>query len=139
VSYLRSSAKKCMRELSGNSSQPKAGQNYPAGQFRSPEDLTAAYLSELVKHLMYTLEEKLGSAILQTIPLQFVLTVPAIWSESAKLKTLAACQRAGIKSQSEVLLVSEPVSEARQDHGFTNNKARKLRRSTPFTALTRTA
>jgi molecular chaperone DnaK (HSP70) len=71
-----------------------------------------AYLTELVKHLMYTLEERLGSAILQTIPLEFVLTVPAIWSESAKLKTLAACQRAGIKSQSDILLVSEPVSKA---------------------------
>lgn len=101
------------RELSEKSSRSRTGQIYPDGQFRSPEDLTATYLTELVKHLMYTLEDKLGSAILKTTPLQFVLTVPAIWSESAKLKTLKACEKAGIKSKSEIILVSEPVSKCR--------------------------
>lgn len=99
-----------IRKFAGTASQPEPGQTYPDGQFRSPEDLTAAYLAELVKHLMFNLREKLGSAILQTVPLQFVLTVPAIWSESAKQKTLAACQRAGVRTPPEILLVSEPVS-----------------------------
>lgn len=59
---------------------------------------------------MYTLEQKLGPSILRTIPMQFCLTVPAIWSEIARGKTLNACHKAGIKSDSEILLVSEPVS-----------------------------
>jgi molecular chaperone DnaK (HSP70) len=59
---------------------------------------------------MYTLEQQVGAAILRTIPLEFCLTVPAIWSEAAKEKTLKACQKAGLKSNSEILLVSEPVS-----------------------------
>ncbi len=59
---------------------------------------------------MYTLDQKLGASILRTIPIEFCLTVPAIWSEVAKQKTLDACQRAGLKSSSEILLVSEPVS-----------------------------
>jgi molecular chaperone DnaK (HSP70) len=58
---------------------------------------------------MYTLEQKVGAGVLRTIPLEFCLTVPAIWSEVAKEKTLKACQKAGVKSESEISLVSEPV------------------------------
>ena len=71
--------------------------------------MTSDYLTELCKHLMYTLEQKVGASILRTIPLEFCLTVPAIWSEVAKEKTLKACQKAGLKSKAEILLVSEPV------------------------------
>jgi molecular chaperone DnaK (HSP70) len=61
---------------------------------------------------MFTLEQKVGKSILSTIPLEFCLTVPAIWSEVAKEKTLKACQKAGLKSAAEILLVSEPVSRS---------------------------
>lgn len=80
------------------------------GQQKTPQALTTDYLTELAKHLMYTLEQRLGAAILRTIPIDFCLTVPAIWSEVAKEQTLKACKRAGLKSQSEILLVSEPVN-----------------------------
>jgi hypothetical protein len=33
---------------------------------------------------MYTLEQKVGAAVLRIIPIEFCLTVPAIWSEIAK-------------------------------------------------------
>lgn len=79
-------------------------------QQKSSDDLTTDFLTALVKHLMYTLEQKVGETILRTIPIEFCLTVPAIWSEVAKDKTLKACQKAGLKSKSEILLVSEPVS-----------------------------
>lgn len=82
-----------------------------AGQQKSPEELTTDFLSELYKHIMYTLEQQVGAAVLRTIPLEFCLTVPAIWSEAAKEKTLKACQKAGIRSKSEILMVSEPVSD----------------------------
>jgi hypothetical protein len=59
---------------------------------------------------MYTLEQKLGASILRTIPLEFCLTVPAIWSEVAKEKTLKACEKAGLKTDAPIMLVSEPVS-----------------------------
>jgi molecular chaperone DnaK (HSP70) len=80
-----------------------------AGQQKTPEKLTTDYLTELYKHLMYTLEQQVGAAILRTIPLEFCLTVPAIWSPTAK-KTLEACQKASLESKSEIYLVSEPVS-----------------------------
>lgn len=61
---------------------------------------------------MYTLEQKLGAAILRTVPLSFCLTVPAIWSELAKEKTLKACKNAGITSESDIMIVSEPEAAA---------------------------
>jgi hypothetical protein len=54
------------------------------GQQKSSDDLTTDYLTALVKHLMYTLEQKVGAAVLRIIPIEFCLTVPAIWSEIAK-------------------------------------------------------
>ena len=80
------------------------------GQQKSSEELTTAYLTKLYEHLMYTLDQTLGASILRTIPIEFCLSVPAIWSEVAKEKTLKAFQTVGINSNSEILLVSEPVS-----------------------------
>ena|SRR5438045_4404648 len=81
-----------------------------AGQQTTPEELTTDYLYKLYDHLMYILEQQLGAAILRTIPLEFYLTVPAIWSPAAKEKTLEACRTASRESESEIYLVSEPVS-----------------------------
>ncbi|OBT67817.1 hypothetical protein VE03_02422 [Pseudogymnoascus sp. 23342-1-I1] len=78
----------------------------------TPEELTTDYLTKLYEHIMYTLEQKIGPAVLRKVPLEFCLTVPAIWSESAKEKTLKACQKAGLRSNSEILLVSEPEAAA---------------------------
>jgi molecular chaperone DnaK (HSP70) len=61
---------------------------------------------------MSTLGQKLGASILRTIPLEFCLTVPAIWSEVAKETTLRACQKAGLKSEQDIMLVSEPEAAA---------------------------
>ncbi|RFU34294.1 hypothetical protein B7463_g2070, partial [Scytalidium lignicola] len=88
------------------------GSKSPPNQKVSSEDLTAAYLAKLCDHLMYTLEQKVGQAVLRTIPIEFCLTVPAIWSEVAKEKTLRACEKAGVKSNSKILLVSEPEAAA---------------------------
>lgn len=79
---------------------------------KSAEELTTDYLQKLCDHLMYTLGQKLGASILRTIPLEFCLTVPAIWSEVAKETTLRACQKAGLKSEQDIMLVSEPEAAA---------------------------
>jgi molecular chaperone DnaK (HSP70) len=84
----------------------------PSGPSRTSEQLTTDYLTVLIKHLKYTLEQKLGSGILRSVPLEFVLTVPAIWSEVAKQKTLNACQKAGLDTKTSVTLVSEPEAAA---------------------------
>ena len=58
---------------------------------------------------MYMLQRQLGT-LLETTPLQFILTVPALWSEIAREKTLTAAEGAGLGDGAPILLVSEPVS-----------------------------
>ncbi|TVY82722.1 Heat shock 70 kDa protein 12A [Lachnellula suecica] len=78
-----------------------------------PEELTTDFLTALSRHFRYFLEQKLGATILRTVPLEFCLTVPAIWSEVAKEKTLKACKDAGLSpSQGKISLVSEPEAAA---------------------------
>jgi len=81
------------------------------------EKIVEDYLSALGDHLIYTLREKLGEGVLNSTPLEFVVTVPAIWSDLAKVKTTKACQRATaklpIKNRSPPIhLVSEPEAAA---------------------------
>ncbi|KAL4758710.1 Hsp70 family protein [Aspergillus foveolatus] len=80
---------------------------------KTPEQLTELYLSSIYKHIMYTLDQKLGSALLRTIPMEFSLTVPAIWTEAAKDKTLKAWKKASGGAKEQVIsLVSEPEAAA---------------------------
>lgn len=43
---------------------------------------------------------------------EFVLTVPAVWSDSAKNATLQAAERAGMGNIHELKLISEPEAAA---------------------------
>ena len=81
---------------------------------RNVDKLVTDYISALGDHLMYTLREKLGEGGVKDTPLEFVVTVPAIWSDLAKDKTKQACQRAaGLSAtKSPIHLVSEPEAAA---------------------------
>ncbi|KAF5663420.1 heat shock 70 kDa 12A [Fusarium heterosporum] len=81
---------------------------------RNVDTLVTDFISQLGDHLLYTLREKLGDSIVSSTPLEFVVTVPAIWSDLAKDKTKKACQKAsGLSaSQQQVHLVSEPEAAA---------------------------
>lgn len=43
---------------------------------------------------------------------QFVLTVPAVWSDSAKDATLKAAEKAGMGNRHDLKLISEPEAAA---------------------------
>jgi len=81
---------------------------------RDVETLVADFMSALGDHLTYTLREKLGDGVVKSTPLEFVITVPAIWSDLAKERTKKACQRAaGLSAKrSSIHLVSEPEAAA---------------------------
>lgn len=81
---------------------------------RNVDKLVTDYISALGDHLMYTLREKLGDSIVKSTPLEFVVTVPAIWSDLAKDRTKKACQAAsGLSGTKQpVHLVSEPEAAA---------------------------
>ncbi|KAF2199489.1 actin-like ATPase domain-containing protein [Delitschia confertaspora ATCC 74209] len=79
---------------------------------KPPEELTQLYLSFLYKHLISVLEQRLSASVVNDTPIDFVLTVPAIWSNSAKQKTEKAAVRAGFKGSKKIHLVSEPEAAA---------------------------
>ncbi|KAH8807944.1 hypothetical protein F5884DRAFT_857504 [Xylogone sp. PMI_703] len=76
------------------------------------QQLATDYLAALKKHLMHMLQLQLGELQAKTILLQFVLTVPAVWNESAREKTLTAAEGAGLGADTPILLVSEPEAAA---------------------------
>jgi molecular chaperone DnaK (HSP70) len=80
---------------------------------RNVDELVTDFISQLVEHLLYTLREKLGNGLVNSTPLEFVITVPAIWSDLAKEKSKKACEQAMISvSEHHVHLVSEPEAAA---------------------------
>lgn len=83
---------------------------------RNVDKLVTDYISALGNHLMYTLREKLGAGVLKSTPLEYIVTVPAIWSDLAKDKTRQACQRASALSvtstKAPIHLISEPEAAA---------------------------
>ncbi|KAL8409415.1 hypothetical protein RB594_007735 [Gaeumannomyces avenae] len=76
------------------------------------ETLTKIYLSCLHKHVWEALTERFSAEVLRSVPIHFVITVPAIWTESAKSKTLDAARDAGFRGDRETQVVSEPEAAA---------------------------
>ncbi len=79
------------------------------------DKLITDYINALGEHLMYTLREKLGAGVVKSTPLEFVVTVPAIWSDLAKDKTRQACKAAKSLSTTGnpvIHLISEPEAAA---------------------------
>ena len=78
-------------------------------------DLVADYLTKVHKHIIEAIAEKLGGHdILEVTPIEYLLTVPAIWSDEAKFGTREAALRAGFGARpgDEVNLVPEPEAAA---------------------------
>ncbi|KAF8465524.1 hypothetical protein BDZ91DRAFT_772210 [Kalaharituber pfeilii] len=74
---------------------------------RTPVDIVTDYLTALKNYTMLTLERRLGREFLYGTgaeadqkklvkPVDFVLTVPAVWSDKARQMTLEAAVRAGL-------------------------------------------
>ncbi|OJJ67906.1 hypothetical protein ASPBRDRAFT_199609 [Aspergillus brasiliensis CBS 101740] len=72
--------------------------------------LTGMYLTELVDHTKKIFQRRFGPAA-EEMEMQYVLTVPAIWSDKAKDATLQAALKAKIP-QKDITLVSEPEAAA---------------------------
>ena len=71
---------------------------------RSVEDVIADYLTKLLKHAEAEMRDTYYSALLAGTKRQYVLTVPAVWSDRAKDLTMRAAKRAG--ATGEVAMIS---------------------------------
>ncbi|KAI1759127.1 hypothetical protein GGR53DRAFT_471636 [Hypoxylon sp. FL1150] len=71
------------------------------------------YLSGLFGHFIHKIHSQIGRSTFESSPVQFVLTVPAIWSENAKQRTLEAFERVpNLPSGHSTSLLSEPEAAA---------------------------
>ncbi|ORY02350.1 hypothetical protein BCR34DRAFT_627561 [Clohesyomyces aquaticus] len=83
----------------------------------SAVDAAADYLRELWKATIASLERELGSPAVDGLPFRVVVTVPAMWSDGAKNRTLRAAEQAGIKEnrlcgRTTLDLIPEPEAAA---------------------------
>lgn len=78
----------------------------------SPEELTKIYLSCLHAHFIGMLERRLSPSIVRSTPMDFIVTVPAIWSNAAKQATERAAALAGFCGNQRIQLISEPEAAA---------------------------
>ncbi|KAJ5542738.1 hypothetical protein N7461_008741 [Penicillium sp. DV-2018c] len=76
----------------------------------TPMEVAGDYLGELVSHARQILKRRFGSAM-GTMDLQYILTVPAVWSDKGKDTTMRAALRAGVLPNTLTLL-SEPEAAA---------------------------
>ncbi|KAI9869355.1 MAG: hypothetical protein M1813_000144 [Trichoglossum hirsutum] len=79
---------------------------------RNVMDAVSDYLTQLYKHTMDTLTRRYGESFISTTKVEFVLTVPAVWSDAAKNATLVAAERAGLGNRHSLRLISEPEAAA---------------------------
>ncbi|KAJ8607344.1 hypothetical protein MRB53_040362 [Persea americana] len=76
---------------------------------RSEADATFDFLTKLNDHILDNLRKRLGEDFMDTTEVEYVLTVPVIWSEKAKIATLRAANAAGMQS---VKVMTEPEAAA---------------------------
>ncbi|KAF1969591.1 hypothetical protein BU23DRAFT_591586 [Bimuria novae-zelandiae CBS 107.79] len=68
------------------------------GNQKKPTEIVADYLSQVKDHLIKNLDDQYGSKLWRTLPMTLVITVPAVWSDAAKHKTLEAVFKAGFNT-----------------------------------------
>jgi molecular chaperone DnaK (HSP70) len=84
----------------------------PPDYSRSATKLCTDYLTALRKQTQKAMEETYGALALRTRRIDWVITVPAVWSLKAKADTLNCARDAGIGGGQRVTIVSEPEAAA---------------------------
>lgn len=81
---------------------------------KSAKDVATEYLRGMRKMFDDAIVEKFGAQGLDGLPVEFWLTVPASWSEKAKLLTKAAAMDAGFAARpgDKIMLIAEPEAAA---------------------------
>lgn len=92
------------------------------------EDAVTDFLAKIYERTRTALIQRYRRSVVMTAPIQYVLTVPAVWSDYAKEATLRAAQRAGMGH--DIGMVSEP--EAAAIHTFHVMRACSLKAGENF-------
>lgn len=78
---------------------------------KSVVDVIADYLGSLKQHTMNTLARKFNKEFLDVTPVDWILTVPAVWSDAAKAQMMKAAV-GGLGEKASIQLISEPDAAA---------------------------
>jgi hypothetical protein len=84
----------------------------PPVRDESCEKLVVDYLTALRKHTDYVLENTLLLGVVRSALKEYIITVPAMWSEKAKAKTLFCAAKAGMGSEDRIHMIAEPEAAA---------------------------
>jgi molecular chaperone DnaK (HSP70) len=84
----------------------------PPDYSRSATKLCTDYFTVLRKQAQKAMEEAYTASALRTRRIDWVITVPAVWSMKAKADTLNCARDAGIGNGQRVTTVSEPEAAA---------------------------
>ncbi|OCL06073.1 actin-like ATPase domain-containing protein [Glonium stellatum] len=94
-----------------NIEEPKHFKIRPRGLKKTAQDMAADYLRMIWEYTKSDISEQLGNIEWgRTHALKVILTVPAVWSATAKSRTLEAARIAGLPAN--IVLVPEPEAAA---------------------------
>ncbi|KAJ4324502.1 hypothetical protein N0V94_001242 [Neodidymelliopsis sp. IMI 364377] len=82
-----------------------------------PVDVVADFLRKVKEHLIQTLDTQFGPKLWRTLPITLVVTVPAVWSDAAKDRTMRAVDKGGFNNSElpqlkRILTITEPEAAA---------------------------
>lgn len=84
---------------------------------RRPVEIIADFLALVKEHLIKNLDEQYGKELWRTLPILLVVTVPAVWSDLAKSRTMQAFDMAGFNNNgfpklTQIMTITEPEAAA---------------------------
>lgn len=82
----------------------------PPSYTTSAEKLCADYLTAIRTHTEQVLKHKLPQSVLRSTPIEYIITVPAVWSDTAQAKTRRCAELAGMGKSLQI--ISEPEAAA---------------------------
>lgn len=82
----------------------------PPSYSTTPEKLCADYLTAIRVHTEQVLKHKLPQSVLRSTPIEYIITVPAVWSDMAQAKTRSCAMQAGMGQGLQI--ISEPEAAA---------------------------
>jgi len=91
--------------------------DYPG---KNPVDMVTDYLAEIRKHCEQEWKKQYGDVVFEALDKEIVVTVPAVWKESAKDATIQAVKRAAFvrpngpheRPDSRIRMITEPEAAA---------------------------
>jgi hypothetical protein len=88
------------------------GESPPLYPSKEPVDVVTDFLTGVKDYAYEAIQTNLTKALFNSLPIEIVITVPAVWSDKAKNLTFQAVSRAGFADKAKLKMVTEPEAAA---------------------------